>query len=110
MKNLHTWIKFLKLKKPVNLTVINRKNKSADAEYEPEYSDKTGKLKNHNITIWFCDNTRDFDTLVAHELIHAWQEENKKWETHGPAFIKCARKMEKEFGLREVYLPDVDEE
>jgi hypothetical protein len=110
MKNLHAWIKFLGLKKPVNIRIINRKNKWADADYEAEYSDKTGKLKEHLITIYYKDNCRDFDTLVAHELIHAWQEENKKAETHGKYFIKYARKMEKEFGLTEIYLPDVDEE
>jgi hypothetical protein len=110
MKNLYTYIKYLGLKKPVNLRIVTRKNRFADAEYEPEYSDKTGKLKEHNIIIYFKNNCRDFDTLVAHELIHAWQEENKKQETHGPFFIKYARKMEKEFNLREIYLPDIDEE
>ena len=84
MKNLYEYIKFLGLKKPVNLRIITRKNRWADAEYEPEYSDKTGKLKEHKITIFFKNNTRDFDTLVAHELIHAWQEENKKSETRKP--------------------------
>ncbi len=110
MKSLYEYIKFLGLKKPVNLRIITKKNKWADAEYEPEYSDKTGKLREHNITVYFRDNTRDFETLVAHELIHAWQEENRAHETHGPAFIKYARKMEKHFGLREVYIPEVDEE
>ena len=110
MKNLYAYIKYLGLKKPVNLRIITRKNRFADAEYEPEYSDKTGKLKEHNITIYFKNNCRDFDTLVAHELIHAWQEENKKAEIHGPHFRRLAAKMEKEFGLKSIYLPDVDSE
>ena len=110
MKSLYEYIKFLGLKKPVNLRIITKRNRWADAEYEPEYSDKTGKLCEHNITVYFKDNTRDFETLIAHELIHAWQEENRAYETHGPAFIKYARKMEKHFGLREIYLPDIDAE
>ena len=110
MKNLYEYIKFLQLKKPVNLRIITRKNKWADADYEPEYSDKTGKLKEHLITIYYRDNTRDFETLVAHELTHAWQEENKVRETHGPAFIKYAKKMEKAFGLHEVYINGIDKE
>lgn len=108
MKNLYEYIKFLGLKKPVNLRIITRKNKWADAEYEPDYSDKTGKLKQHLITVYYKDNTRDFETLIAHELIHAWQEENKAQETHGKHFIKYARKMEKHFGLSEIYIPDID--
>lgn len=110
MQNLHDYIKYLKLKRPINLRIITRKNRFADAEYEPEYSDKTGKLIGHNITVYLRDNSREFDTLLAHELIHAWQEENKKQEIHGPYFIKYARKMEKHFNLREIYIPGVDEE
>ena len=110
MKSLYEYIKFLGLKKPVNLKIITRKNRWADAEYEPEYSEKTGKLKEHKITIFFKDNCRDFETLLAHELIHAWQEENKKSETHGEFFIKYAKKMEKEFNLKEIYIDGVDEE
>ena len=108
MFNLYDYIKFLGLKKPVNLRIITRKNRWADAEYEAEYSDKTGKLKEHLITVYYKDNTRELDVLIAHELIHAWQEENKKTETHGPAFIKYARKMEKAFGLQEIYIPGTD--
>lgn len=107
MINLSEYIKFLGLKKPINLRIITRKNKWADAEYEPEYTDR-GKLREHLITIFYRDNTRDLDVLIAHELIHAWQEENKALETHGPAFIKYARKMETHFGLKEIYIPDVD--
>ena len=108
MFNLYDYIKFLKLKRPVNLRIVTRKNRWADAEYMPEYSDKTGKLKEHQITVYYKNNTRDLDVLIAHELIHAWQEENRAQETHGPAFIKYARKMEEHFGLREVYIPEVD--
>lgn len=110
MKNLYKYIEFLGLKKPVNIRIITKCNKWAEAEYEPSYSDKTGKLKEHLITVYYKDNSRDFETLIAHELIHAWQQENKKWETHGPAFIKYARRMETHFGLREVYIPGIDAE
>lgn len=108
MKSLYQYIKFLGLKKPVNLRIITKKNKWADAEYEGEYSDITGKLIAHNITVYFKNNSRDFETLIAHELIHAWQEENKALETHGPRFKKQAKRMEKQFGLREIYIPEVD--
>lgn len=108
MKNFYEYIEFLKLKKPVNLRIVTRKNKSADAEYEAMYTD-SGRLKEHRITI-YKGHVRDFDTLVAHELIHAWQEEHKKQEIHGKFFVKYARKMEQAFALREVYIEGVDEE
>jgi hypothetical protein len=110
MQNLYKYIEFLRLKKPVNLRIVTRKNRFADAEYEGIYSDKNGKLVEHQITIYFKGNVRDFETLVAHELIHAWQEENKKSETHGKFFVKYAKKMEKEFNLKEIYIEGVDQE
>lgn len=103
------FIDYLGLKKPVTIRVLPKSNKWADAEYEAEYTEK-GKLLEHIITIYTKGLQRDFNTLVAHELIHAWQEENKKSETHGKYFRKYARKMETDFGLSRVYDPEVDEE
>lgn len=101
------FIDYLGLKKPVTIHIIPRKNSDCEAEYEPEYSER-GKLCEHIITLYTKNPTRDFETLIAHELIHAWQEENKKTETHGPAFIKYARKIEAHFNLQNVYIPNVD--
>ena len=101
------FIDYLGLKKPITLRIVPGKNSDCDAEYEPEYSDR-GKLCEHIITVYTKNATRDFQTLIAHELIHAWQEENKKTETHGPHFVKYARKMERDFGLREVYIIGTD--
>ena len=110
MKTLHAYIKFLGLKKRINLSIITKKNRWADAEYEPDYSDKTGRLIAHNITIYLKDNSRDFETLLAHELIHAWQEENKKLEIHGKHFQRMAKAMQKAFALEKIYWAGVDED
>jgi hypothetical protein len=101
------FIDYLKLKKPVTIRIVPRKNPECDAEYEPEYSER-GKLCEHFITVYTNNPTRDFETLIAHELIHAWQEEHKKTETHGPAFIKYANKIQRDFGLRDVYIAGID--
>jgi hypothetical protein len=101
------FIDYLGLKKPVTIRILPRKNSQCDAEYEPEYSER-GKLCEHIITVYTKNATRDFETLIAHELIHAWQEENKKTETHGPAFIKYANKIQRDFGLRDVYISGID--
>lgn len=110
MNNLYEYIKFLGLKRPVNLRIVTRKNRFADAEYEPEYSDRTGRVIEHHITVYYKNTTRDLDTLIAHELIHAWQEEHKKQEIHGPYFKKYAKKMSTKFNLPEIYLDGIDEE
>lgn len=106
---MRQYIQYLKLKRPVQLTVIDRPHNAADAEYETEYYEN-GKIHLHLITIWNNPQSRDFNTLVAHELIHAWQAENNKDEIHGKYFVKLARQMEAKFNLREVYLPGIDEE
>lgn len=107
---MRDYIKFLKLKKPVSIIFDNRGNRWADADYETEYCDTTGKITCHVIRIYNNADSRDSLTLLAHELIHAWQAENNKDEIHGPYFVRLARKMEKKFNLREVYLPGIDEE
>ena len=108
MQNLHTFIKFLGLTKPVVVRVNTRKNKHFDALYLARYSEKTAKLLEHKITIHVGDNARAFDTLLAHELIHAWQEENGKTEIHGKHFKRLAKAMGEHFGIEEIYLKGTD--
>jgi hypothetical protein len=109
MQNLNDYIKFLGLKKPVVVRIKTRKNKKDyDALYESHYSDRTEKLLEHRITIYTQESGRSFEVLLAHELIHAWQEENSKAEIHGRYFKKWAKKMNEHFGLQEIYIKGVD--
>ena len=101
------FIDYLGLKKPVTIRILPRKNSECDAEYEPEYTER-GKLSEHIITVYTKNATRDFETLIAHELIHAWQEENKKTEIHGKYFKALAKDMGEYFGLQEIYIKGVD--
>ena len=107
MDKLYEYINFLGLKKPVKIKIVTKPYIHADAEYLPLYNSK-GKLKSHKIWIYTINNTREFNTLLAHELIHAWQEEKQKTEIHGKHFIKYARKMETHFKLKEIYIPNID--
>lgn len=105
--NLQT---FLGLKKPVHVKYSKRGKKSADAIYLPHYSND-GKLKAHRITIYMGNQlTRSVLTLYAHELIHAKQEEKGLTEIHGRMFIRWARRLEMEFGLRDIFMLDVDKD
>jgi hypothetical protein len=52
---------------------------------------------------------RDFDTVLAHELIHAYHEENGIQEWHGKRFRKDAKLMTKKFSwLEGVYRKGID--
>lgn len=108
MQNIKDYIKFLGLKKPVVIRLNTRTHKRWDGYYSPHYNDK-GKLAEHRIMIYLEDTRRSFDTLLAHELIHAWQEENKVEEFHGEQFIRIARSMECQFGLCDVYVESADD-
>lgn len=109
MQLLNTTIKRLGLKLPISITIKTRKGKDCDALYVPHYSDRTGKLIGHKITIYTVDTSRSFDTLLVHELIHAWQEEVRLAEFHGPEFQRWAKTLETEFNLQEIYLQEIDE-
>ena len=107
MQNLNDYIKYLGLTKPVVVRINSRTHKAWDGYYMPRYNSK-GKLSEHRITVYLQDYSRDFDTVLAHELIHAWQEENGKTEYHGWHFKRIARKMEKTFSLAGVYIKGTD--
>ncbi len=109
MKALHQMIEYLGIRLPVEVSVRTRRRADCDAFYIGVYSDKTGLLKSHKIVVYTVDAHRDFDTLLAHELIHAWQEEHKKAEIHGRHFQRLAQAMGEHFGLQNIYMPDVDE-
>ena len=108
MNTIEQYIKYLDLKKPVVIKIKTRTNKHMDACYLPHYSDKTAKLLEHRITVYLKGACRDLDTLIAHELIHAWQEENKKTEIHGKWFKALAKDMEAHFSLEKIYIKNVD--
>ena len=98
----------LALRKPVDIKLTTRSAKIA-ALYEPVYSDR-GRLKSHKITVFMSeDNNRSLRVLVAHELIHAWQEEKKLNDTHGESFQSCADYIVDVFGLCGIYDPECDE-
>lgn len=93
----------LKLTVPVELRLCFRDSDN-DAEYVPRFNDR-GELKRHIIKLFIGDNNRDTETLIIHELIHAWQEENKIVEIHGKSFAKMARKWPQ---YPDVYIPEID--
>jgi hypothetical protein len=108
MKQLNDYIKFLGLTKPVTLCFKTRTHKKCDGFYIPYYSNKSGNLLEHRITIYLTNASRDINTLIAHELIHAWQEENKKSEIHGIHFKRLAKIMAQEFNLENIYMEGID--
>jgi len=97
----------LKLKHPVTITLSTKQNKHNDGYYLPKYNDND-KLCGHRIRIYLNDNSRDLQATIAHELIHAWQEENSDNAVHGRRFARRARRIEQEYGLLDVYIPRVD--
>ena len=113
MENLAYYIEFLGLKSPVELTFKTKSNKAMDAVYYPKFSNK-GNLKAHKITVFLGNqdviSRRTLDELVAHELIHAWQQENNLVEFHGVNFVVQAIAMDEKFDLPNIYLAELDDE
>jgi hypothetical protein len=111
MENLAYYIKFLGLKSPVELTFKTEHNKHSDAVYWPKFSNK-GNLKAHKIVVYLGNQTpnspRTLDELIAHELIHACQQENNIAEFHGLNFRMLAIQMSEEFNLPNIYLANLD--
>lgn len=65
---------FLGVQKPYALIFCDLKKVAAD--YTPVYTEK-GRLKQHMLRICLePDAMRGVRELIAHEFVHAWQEEN----------------------------------
>jgi hypothetical protein len=113
MENLAYYIEFLKLQFPVELTIKTKSNKHSDAVYLPKFSNR-GNFKAHKITVFLGnqtpDSARTLNELIAHELIHAWQQENNIQEFHGLNFVLQAIAMGDEFDLPNIYLAEFDDE
>lgn len=110
-------VEYLKLTKPWDIQLKWKIKCGNAADYIGVYK-KSGKLKNHRIRI-NCSNLpfdrRSIDCLIAHEFIHAWQEENNTWHDgiHGAQFQLRAMFLEEYLKSNNIvtgrlYLPDVD--
>lgn len=113
MENLAYYIEFLGLKSPVELTLKTKSNKHSDAVYLPKFSNK-GNLKAHKIVVFLgnldVNAKRTLNELIAHELIHAWQQENNIAEFHGVNFVLQAIRLDEKFDLPNIYLAELDDE
>ena len=104
---IRSLIASLKIKLPVTFTISTRETKN-DGYYLPMYDDEC-ELVGHKIRIYLNEDTsRSVEAIIAHELIHAWQEENSDTGVHGRKFAYRARKLEKEYSLSNIYIPRVD--
>ena len=101
-------ISALDIKLPVTFTISTRENKNTDGYYMPVRDDEE-ELTGHRIRVYMnSDTSRSIEAIIAHELIHAWQEENSDNAVHGKRFAYRARKLETKFNLTSVYIPRVD--
>jgi hypothetical protein len=104
---IESLIVFLKLEHPVTFTITTRESKN-DGYYLPVRDDDC-ELIGHKIRIYMNQNTsRSIEAIIAHELIHAWQEENADDAVHGRRFAYRARKLESQFNLKHIYIPRLD--
>lgn len=73
-----------------------------------------GKIKEHIIKVsslqmYNGDNGRDFNSVVAHEFVHAWQAEYKPWKkkSHNKDFVDMAGKLQKFLVNMDVEIGDI---
>ena len=109
---IQEFVSFLGLNVKFDIQLRNTAKDTATAEYWSLRNEK-GKLKKHIIrvyllNIWGNPLERDLETIIAHELIHAWQEEMEYLDIHGSTFKLMAADMSIEFNLPNIYIPKID--
>ena len=101
-------IGFLEIEKPYKI-VLKPTLGGNSAEYYAMM--RKGKLVSHLIRVSISNlkgDVRDLDTLIVHEFIHAWQQENGIEEVHGPDFQRMARKLGKHLNIDNIYIKGTD--
>jgi hypothetical protein len=105
---INSLIQTLKIKLPVTFTISTRENNKVDGYYLSVRDDEC-ELIGHRIRIYMNEDTdRTLEAIIAHELIHAWQEENSDDGVHGRRFAYRARKLEAKYNLEHIYIPRTD--
>ena len=102
-------IRFLHLQKPYKIVIKPKLKGGNRAEYYGMY--RKGKLVSHLIRVSVSgldEDIRDFNTLIVHEFIHAWQEEKGITEIHGLEFQDKAKELGRVLGMKNIYLKGID--
>ena len=108
MINIQQVAKYLGLKRPFKIELKSHTNKNMDAAYWGLYNSR-GKLSSHLIRVYLGNiSDRSLDALIAHELIHAWQEENGIIEIHGDKFKIKSVQLAHRFEISAIYIPGRD--
>ena len=108
-------VEWLGLEKPYTIKLNSKGKKSASAEYRASYN-RGDILVSHQVTIYLGNqdtDSRDIETLIAHELIHAYQEEHGWTEIHGDDFADIAEMLTftlraAGFNIGQIYIAGVD--
>jgi hypothetical protein len=107
---------YLKIKHPVTIIFKDRIWKNSLGVHWAEVKDNA--IKCHIIKLslkQLPDDTRNINTVLAHEFVHAWQAEYRpiRKKVHNPSFIKKAKDLQGFLGymgypVTDLYLPDTD--
>lgn len=105
---------YLGLKKPYDIKIRSHGKTNCGGKYWAKVY-KNNRLHSHLIHIYVgnLDSPRSIEVLVAHEMIHAWQAENRKLiknkkKHHGEEFVKMAKKLGRAFKLKGIYNKELD--
>lgn len=89
---------YMALLRKFEIILKDKVKKTYTAKYEALYNDR-GELVKHLITVYVGNlfknpGERNIETLIAHELVHAWQEETGAEDTHGDSFVQMAGQLQ----------------
>lgn len=102
-------VEYLGLEIPYTIKLNSKGKKSASAEYRASYN-RGDILISHQITIYLGNqdtDSRDIETLIAHELIHAYQEEHNINEIHGDDFAEIAGLLSRYLETAGIYVGNI---
>ncbi len=105
---------YLGVEKPYEIRISSKPHDWAAGFCEQRM--RKGKIIKHVITLYLPSiiaSGFSLESVIAHELIHAWQAEEGillEGQYHGEDFAYAAADVEQTFGIDEVYDPENDTE
>jgi hypothetical protein len=106
---------FLDIKKPIHFEFRERIYKNCAGVHWT--NTKGDKIIKHIIKISYnqLNEERNFETVLAHEFVHAWQAEYKPFKkvAHNKTFVNRAKELEtflsiQGFKVKDIFNPDID--
>lgn len=111
--NIELVVKLIRVERPVKFIIRKKFSNKFVAQHQAFTLDDVVcqhiiTINMGNVILGSGDGERDLETLIVHELIHAWQSERGYNDKHGKTFQRKVKQVAGKLGMPRLYIKTVD--